>query len=433
VPRVGACGHDGRVPELPEVESLARFLTDRTTGRTLASVAVATVSALKTYSPAPSDLVGRQVRGVTRHGKWLDLATDGPHLVWHLSRAGWVRWYDSAPTTPVRPGRSPLALRVVLDDGAGFDLTEQGTRKRLAVHVVDDPAQVPLVASLGVEPLGEEFTPERFVALARERNQQVKGLLRDQRVIAGIGNAYSDEILHAARMSPFALTGKLTDEDLVRLHGVIREVLTEALDAFAEAARRQGRRCSSIVGEAGPVLGLWERLADSWGPPRDVRPDQPSLVMDGWSTVPPDPAVRVARPDELPLLLPASVAMFMEEVGYSPLTGSPGAYEARVRTLAEEGRTFVRVEEGPRGPEVVFKADLGAVTRQVAQVQGVWVAPRMRGRRLSEHGMAAVVAQTLGHVAPVVSLYVNSYNAPALACYRRVGFRQVGTYATVLF
>lgn len=207
----------------------------------------------------------------------------------------------------------------------------------------------------------------------------------------------------------------------------------EALDAFAEAARRQGRRCSSIVGEAGPVLGLWERLADSWGPPRDVRPDQPSLVMDGWSTVPPDPAVRVARPDELPLLLPASVAMFMEEVGYSPLTGSPGAYEARVRTLAEEGRTFVRVEEGPRGPEVVFKADLGAVTRQVAQVQGVWVAPRMRGRRLSEHGMAAVVAQTLGHVAPVVSLYVNSYNAPALACYRRVGFRQVGTYATVLF
>lgn len=208
---------------------------------------------------------------------------------------------------------------------------------------------------------------------------------------------------------------------------------TEALDAFAETARRQGRRCSSIVGEAGAVLALWERLADSWGPARDVRPDQPSLVMDSYSDVEPDPAVRVARPDELALLLPASVAMFVEEVGYSPLTGSPGAYEARVRTLLDEGRTFVRVEEGPNGPEVVFKADLGAVTSQVAQVQGVWVAPRMRGRRLSEHGMAAVVARTLGRVAPVVSLYVNAYNAPALACYRRVGFRQVGTYATVLF
>lgn len=262
MPRVGGRGHDGRVPELPEVESLARFLADRTTGRTLASVAVATISALKTYSPAPSDLVGRQVRGVTRHGKWLDLATDGPHLVWHLSRAGWVRWYDRAPTTPVRPGKSPLALRVVLDDGAGLDLTEQGTRKRLAVHVVDDPAQVPLVASLGVEPLSPEFTPERFVALARERNQQIKGLLRDQRMIAGIGNAYSDEILHVARMSPFALTGTLTQEDLVRLHGVTREVLNEALAASAgrpaaelKDAKRRGMRVHGRTGEACPVCG----------------------------------------------------------------------------------------------------------------------------------------------------------------------------------
>ena len=250
------------MPELPEVESLARFLAERTAERSLASVAVATISALKTYSPAPSDLVGRQVTGVTRRGKWLDLATDGPHLVWHLSRAGWVRWYDAAPTTPVRPGRSPLALRVVLDDGAGFDLTEQGTRKRLAVFVVDAPAQVPLVASLGVEPLGEEFTPERFVALARERNQQIKGLLRDQRVIAGIGNAYSDEILHVARTSPFTLTGKLTDEDLVRLHGVIREVLTEALAASAgrpaaelKDAKRRGMRVHGRTGETCPVCG----------------------------------------------------------------------------------------------------------------------------------------------------------------------------------
>ena len=207
----------------------------------------------------------------------------------------------------------------------------------------------------------------------------------------------------------------------------------EALDAFGDAARRHGRRCSSIVGEAQPVLGLWERLQDAWGPARDVRADQPSLVIDEPPSVSADPRVRPARVDEVDLVLPASVQMFLEEVGYSPVSGNPGAYEARVRSLVEAGRTFVRVDEGPNGPEVVFKADLGAVSRQVAQVQGVWVAPRLRGHRLSEHGMSAVVEQSLGVTAPLVSLYVNAYNTPALACYRRVGFRQVGTYATVLF
>jgi len=259
---VGGDGHDGPVPELPEVESLARFLAERTAGRTVRSVAVANVSALKTFSPAPADLVGRPVTGVARHGKWLDLTTDGPHLVWHLARAGWLRWYDAVPATPVRPGRSPLALRVALDDGSGFDLTEQGTRKRLAVHVVHDAREVPLVASLGVEPLGEEFTVERFTELARARNQQVKGLLRDQGVIAGIGNAYSDEILHAARMSPFALTGKLSDDDLARLHATIRAVLTEALEAASgrpaaelKDAKRRGMRVHGRAGEACPVCG----------------------------------------------------------------------------------------------------------------------------------------------------------------------------------
>lgn len=207
----------------------------------------------------------------------------------------------------------------------------------------------------------------------------------------------------------------------------------EALDAFAEAARRQGRRCSSIVGEAAVVLGLWERLNQAWGPARDVRPDQPSLMIESGPLVLPDAAVRLARPDELDLLLPASVQMFVEEVGYSPLVAGPGAYESRVRTLLEEGRTFVRVEEGPDGPEVVFKADLGAVSSQVAQVQGVWVTPRLRGRRISEHGMAAVVERTLASVAPMVSLYVNRYNTRAMASYRRVGFSEVGRYATVLF
>ncbi len=250
------------MPELPEVESLARFLAERTVGRHVGGVAVGTISALKTFSPAPADLVGREVTGVGRRGKWLDLATDGPHLLFHLSRAGWVRWYDVVPATVVKPGKSPLALRVTLDDGAGFDLTEHGTRKRLAVHVVAAPDDVGLVASLGVEPLGPEFTVERFAELAQARNQQVKGLLRDQRQIAGIGNAYSDEILHAARMSPFALSRSLTDDDVARLHGIIRQVLTEALEAAAgrpaaelKDAKRRGMRVHGRAGEACPVCG----------------------------------------------------------------------------------------------------------------------------------------------------------------------------------
>lgn len=207
----------------------------------------------------------------------------------------------------------------------------------------------------------------------------------------------------------------------------------EALDAFAEQALRQGRRCSSLVGEAGAVVGLWERLRPSWGPAREERRDQPSLVIDHAPAVAPDPEVRLTAPSELGLLLPACVAMFVEEVGYSPLSGSPGAYEARVRGLIADQRSFVRLVQGAGGPEVVFKAELGAVSRRVAQVQGVWVPPARRGRGIATHGMAAVAVQTLGHVAPVVSLYVNHYNTGALAAYDRAGFRQVGTYATILF
>lgn len=250
------------MPELPEVEALARFVHARTTGRAVAAVAVGAVSALKTFSPAPSDLVGRPVAAVARHGKWLDVATDGPHLLTHLSRAGWLRWYDSVPATAVRPGRSPIALRVAFDDGSGFDLTEAGTRKRLAVHVVADPRDVPLVADLGVEPLSEEFTVERLTELARGRSQQVKGLLRDQRAIAGIGNAYSDEILHTARMSPFALTSRLGDDDLALLHRVTREVLSEALAAASgrpaaelKDAKRRGMQVHGRAGETCPVCG----------------------------------------------------------------------------------------------------------------------------------------------------------------------------------
>jgi formamidopyrimidine-DNA glycosylase len=255
------------VPELPEVEALVRFLGERTSGRVIAAVSVGAISALKTFSPAPSDLVGRTVVATGRHGKWLDLLTVDAHggmvhLLFHLSRAGWLRWYDEVPSSPVRPGKSPLALRVRLDDGSGFDLTEAGTRKRLAVHLVADPADVEMVASLGVDPLSPEFTPERLGELAAARNQQLKGLLRDQRQIAGIGNAYSDEILHAARLSPFALSRSLGRDEIARLHDVIQEVLRHALGlasgrpaAELKDAKRRGMQVHGRTGLPCTVCG----------------------------------------------------------------------------------------------------------------------------------------------------------------------------------
>ena len=206
-----------------------------------------------------------------------------------------------------------------------------------------------------------------------------------------------------------------------------------ALDAFARIAREQGRRSSSIVGQADAALGLWERLSDFWASPREVRANQPSMVIDHDPMVKPDPTVRRSVADEYSIVLPAFIEMFSEEVGYSPASGPHGPYEERVRTLITEGRSFVRLGQGPVGAQVEFKAELGAVAGGVAQVQGVWVEPGRRGRGLSESGMAAVVQLTRKDVAPTVSLYVNDYNTRAIAAYRRVGFRQVGTYATVLF
>ena len=210
-----------------------------------------------------------------------------------------------------------------------------------------------------------------------------------------------------------------------------------ALDAFAALGRTRGRRCSSIVGETWAVLGLWERLAPMWPRPREVRADQPSYVIDHDPLIQPDPLVRRSVPDDYELVLPACVRMFVEEVGYSPVSGFDGAYEVRVRSLIAQRRSFVRVAaaQGVTGgpPVVVFKAELGAIAGGVAQVQGVWIDPSYRGRRYSETGMAAVVVAARRDVAPVVSLYANHYNSAALAAYRAVGFRQVGTYATVLF
>ncbi len=205
-------------------------------------------------------------------------------------------------------------------------------------------------------------------------------------------------------------------------------VRRRALDALADLGASRGRRCSSIVGPRQDVLDLWGRLRAAWPPARDVRDDQPSMVIDTPPLVPADPAVRRSRPDELDVVMPACVAMFTEEVGYSPL-GSGGYYEARVRSLIAQGRSFVRIEDG----RVVFKAEVAAVSLGVGQVQGVWVAPDRRGERLSEVGMAAVVEATRRQIAPTVSLYANDFNTRALAAYRAVGFRQVGTYATVLF
>lgn len=262
------------MPELPEVAALADFLRARTAGRTVSAVEVGSIAALKTFDPQPAALVGGRVSGVARHGKWLDLAVSPAgsaadaaplHLVFHLSRGGWVRWSDALPTKPVRPSLggssrgAVLALRVRLDDGSGFDLTEAGTRKRLAVHVVRDPAEIEMIASLGVEPLDPGFTTEVLAGLLSAKNQQVKGLLRDQRAIAGIGNAYSDEILLVGRFSPYKLTGSFTPEETARLHTAIGEVLAEAIAAASgkpakelKDAKRAGMRVHGRTGQPCP-------------------------------------------------------------------------------------------------------------------------------------------------------------------------------------
>jgi predicted GNAT family acetyltransferase len=204
-----------------------------------------------------------------------------------------------------------------------------------------------------------------------------------------------------------------------------------AVRAFADRARRAGRRCSSIVGPAEATALLWRLLEPSWGPAREVRSRQPLMVTDQMSAdVAPDPYVRRIRKDEMEAIMPACVAMFTEEVGVSPLAGDGGLlYQARVAELVTTGRAFARIEDG----EVVFKAEIGAVTRHTCQIQGVWVAPSHRGRGLAKTGMAAVLHYALRDVAPVVSLYVNDYNAPARAAYRRVGFQEVGAFMSVLF
>ncbi|MGW2560115.1 GNAT family N-acetyltransferase [Streptomyces sp. NPDC001514] len=205
----------------------------------------------------------------------------------------------------------------------------------------------------------------------------------------------------------------------------------EAVRAFADRARRAGRRCSSIVGPAESTRLLWRLLEPSWGPAREVRAHQPLMVTESIpADISPDPYVRRIRKDEIEVIMPACVAMFTEEVGVSPLAGDGGLlYQARVAELVGSGRAFARIDDG----KVVFKAEIGAATPQACQIQGVWVDPEFRGRGFSETGMAAVLRYALGDVAPVASLYVNDYNTAARAAYRRVGFREVGAFMSVLF
>ena len=255
------------MPELPEVEALAAFLGDQLTGRGVRRVDPVAFSALKTFEPPLDALVGRHVGGVGRHGKFLDIELEGLHLVVHLARAGWVVWREEAPAARARPGKGPLALRLVLsgrDRGpdAALDFTEAGTQKRLAAYVVADPDAVPGVARLGIDPLEPAFTKAALAGILDGRRSQIKGVLTDQALIAGVGNAYSDEALHRSGLSPFRSAAGLSTDEVDRLHASLVELLTEAVERArglpASGLKDDKRAGMQVHGRAGlpcPVCG----------------------------------------------------------------------------------------------------------------------------------------------------------------------------------
>jgi formamidopyrimidine-DNA glycosylase len=249
------------VPELPEVESLRSFLSQTCLGKTIARVELVAFASLKTYSPPLTALAGLEVGQVLRRGKFLCVEAGGLWLVWHLARAGWLTWRTQLPEAPARPGKGPLALRVAFSDGTGFDLTEAGTQKRLAVYLVNDPSEVPGIAGLGPDPLAPEFDQAALEQiLAAAGRAQLKGVLRDQRVLAGIGNAYSDEILHAARLSPFKASNALSPDELSRLYQAINSALTEAIarsEGLAAYELKDAKRTNLRVhGRTGQPCGV---------------------------------------------------------------------------------------------------------------------------------------------------------------------------------
>jgi formamidopyrimidine-DNA glycosylase len=250
------------VPELPEVQALVDVLADRAVGHVLTRVDVASIHVLKTFAPPVTALAGLTVTGASRYGKFLDLDVDGLHLLVHLSRAGWLHWRETLPPVPPKPGKGPIALRVHIDTGGGFDLTEAGTQKRLAVSVVRDPMEVPGVARLGPDPLSDDVTLDYFTAVLAGTRGQLKGVLRDQTILAGIGNAYSDEILHVAKLSPFRPAGNLSEAEVKVLYAAMRETLGDAVGrarglsaAELKGEKKQGMRVHGRAGQPCPVCG----------------------------------------------------------------------------------------------------------------------------------------------------------------------------------
>ena len=248
------------MPELPEVEALVQDLRGRLTGRAITRIDLAAFSALKTFDPPLHALHGTLVDAVTRHGKFLDIDASGIHLCIHLARAGWIRWREEVPALPARPNsKNPLAARIVIDDPdseqqSGLDITEAGTKKSLAIYVVRDPQEVPGIARLGPDPLADAFTIDVLRdILTAEGRKQIKGVMRMQSIIAGIGNAYSDEILHAARMSPYKPANGLSAEELQTLYDAIRGTLADAV------ARSSGLAASELKGEKKSHLAVHGR------------------------------------------------------------------------------------------------------------------------------------------------------------------------------
>jgi len=240
------------MPKLPEVEALAAYLRERAVGHTVNRIEVAAISALKTYDPPVSAVAGAPFLDAGRHGKFLDMTIGDLHLVVHLARAGWLHYREALTAAPLRPsGKGPIALRVRLSDGSGFDLTEAGTQKKLAAYLVRHPSEVPGVAKLGPDALA--VTREELEQRLNLRRGQIKGVLTEQDVLAGVGNAYSDEILHAAKLSPFSITDRLSPEALDRLYAAMRSVLTDAV------TRSVGQKAATLKGEKRSGLAVHAR------------------------------------------------------------------------------------------------------------------------------------------------------------------------------